>query len=122
MDTNYDLSGKDDNLQDLQSMLGSHLAWKLWEALSEQGMIKGLYNITGKNSANNISKTMVLQQKFGSIGTHTILCHLEVQPQSQIGMHAIAAGLEYVERVFSHSVRLKTPTRAALGSTPTSLA
>ncbi|MBW0568037.1 hypothetical protein O181_107752 [Austropuccinia psidii MF-1] len=71
-----------------ESMSGSHsgvsLAWMLWEALSEQGMIKGLYRITGNNAANNISMTMVLQHKFGGIGIawpksnrfHQCACHV----------------------------------------------
>ncbi|MBW0528524.1 hypothetical protein O181_068239 [Austropuccinia psidii MF-1] len=52
-------------------MTGSHtgvaLAWKLWEALAKQGMIKSLYSITGDNAANNVAMINVLQQKFAGI-------------------------------------------------------
>ncbi|MBW0466735.1 hypothetical protein O181_006450 [Austropuccinia psidii MF-1] len=67
-------------LVSFECMTGSHtgvvLAWTLWEALAEQGMMQDLYSITGDNVANNVAMITLLQQKFVGIG---IRCSKEEQ-------------------------------------------
>ncbi|MBW0571469.1 hypothetical protein O181_111184, partial [Austropuccinia psidii MF-1] len=54
-----------------ESIHGAHageaLSWSLWEALSERGMIKQLYSITGDNAGNNNTMMGHLQRKFHGI-------------------------------------------------------
>ncbi|MBW0506653.1 hypothetical protein O181_046368 [Austropuccinia psidii MF-1] len=69
-------------------MGGSHsgvqLAWKFWESLSECGMLRQLYSITGNNAANNTSMMGSLKHKFNRISLtwpkdekfHRCACHV----------------------------------------------
>ncbi|MBW0464324.1 hypothetical protein O181_004039 [Austropuccinia psidii MF-1] len=76
------------SLLSFDTMGGSHsgasLAWTLWESLSERGMIKRLYSITGDNAANNVSMISFLHRKFAGINVdwpkdtrfHRCACHV----------------------------------------------
>ncbi|MBW0545586.1 hypothetical protein O181_085301 [Austropuccinia psidii MF-1] len=63
---------------------GEALSWSLWEALSEQGMIKQLYSITGDKAGNNNMMMGHLQSKFHGINIiwdheqcyHKCACHI----------------------------------------------
>ncbi|MBW0588771.1 hypothetical protein O181_128486 [Austropuccinia psidii MF-1] len=71
-----------------KSIHGAHsdeaLSWSLWEALSERGMIKKLYSITGDNAGNNNTMMGHLQRKFHGINInwdrdqryHQCACHI----------------------------------------------
>ncbi|MBW0464617.1 hypothetical protein O181_004332 [Austropuccinia psidii MF-1] len=70
------------------TMGGSHsgvqLAWKFWESLSERGMLRRLYSITGDNAANNRTMMGCLERKFNGISLtwpkderfHRCACHV----------------------------------------------
>ncbi|MBW0543699.1 hypothetical protein O181_083414, partial [Austropuccinia psidii MF-1] len=66
------------------SQSGVQLAWKFWESLSECGMLRSLYSITGDNAANNTSMMGSLKRKFNGISLkwpkdeqfHHCSCHV----------------------------------------------
>ncbi|MBW0558295.1 hypothetical protein O181_098010 [Austropuccinia psidii MF-1] len=70
------------------TMGGSHsgvkLAWKFLESLSERGMLRRLYSITGDNAANNTTMMGCLERKFNGIRLtwpkderfHCCACHV----------------------------------------------
>ncbi|MBW0565882.1 hypothetical protein O181_105597 [Austropuccinia psidii MF-1] len=63
---------------------GVQLAWEFWELLSERGMLRRLYSITGDNAANNTTMMGCLKRKFNGISLtwpkderfHRCACHV----------------------------------------------